>query len=112
LYNEKTERRGADRFPMDREVRYKLLHGKNDEGGGGKTIDMSSSGVAFTTDRQVLTGKTIELSISWPAQLNSATPLKLVTRGRVVRSEGGKVALEIHHSEFRTQGTQSLKAVQ
>jgi hypothetical protein len=110
LYKETTERRGADRFPMDREVRYKLLHGKNpDEGGAGKTIDMSSSGVSFTTDRPVLTGKTIEVSISWPAQLNSGTPLKLVTRGRVIRSEAGKAAIEIHHSEFRTQATHSLK---
>jgi len=32
--------------------------------------------------------------------------LKLVARGRVVRSEDGRAAIEIHQYEFRTQGSQ------
>jgi hypothetical protein len=102
---EKTDRRAADRFPIEREVRYKVLNRKNaDEVGFGKTINMSSNGVLFTTDQYLLPGRRLELSISWPAQLNATVALKLVARGRVVRCEGGTAAIEIHQYEFRTAG--------
>ncbi len=100
---EKNERRAADRFPIEREVRYKVLNRKNsDEMGMGKTINMSSNGVLFTTDQDLLPGRRLELSISWPAQLNATVALKLVARGRVVRCEEGKAAIEINQYEFRT----------
>ena len=100
---ETNERRGSDRFPIERELRYKVLNRKNaDEMGFGKTINMSSNGVLFTTDQYLLPGRRLELSISWPAQLNSTVPLKLVARGRVVRCEEGRAAIEIHQYEFRT----------
>ena len=106
---EKNDRRAADRFPIEREVRYKVLNRKNaDEVGHGKTINMSSNGVLFTTDQYLLPGRRLELSISWPAQLNSTVALKLVARGRVVRCEEGKAAIEIHQYEFRTASPSSL----
>ncbi len=104
------DRRGSDRFPIEREVRYKVLSKRsNDETGAGKTINMSSSGVLFTAEHLLIPGKRVEVAISWPAQLNNKTPLKLVARGRVVRSEDGRAALEIQQYEFRTQGTSSLQ---
>ncbi len=100
----KDDRRGADRFPIEREVRFKILNRKYpDEAGIGKTINMSSNGVLFTTDQYLLPGRRLEVSISWPAQLNSRVNLKLVARGRVVRCEEGRAAIEIHQYEFRTQ---------
>ena len=45
----------------------------------------------------------MELSISWPAQLDNKCALKLVARGRVVRFEQGRAAIEILQYEFRTQ---------
>jgi len=45
----------------------------------------------------------MEVSISWPAQLNNQCALRLVARGRVVRFEQGRAALEIQQYEFRTQ---------
>ena len=110
--NNKSDRRTADRFPIEREVRYKVLNKKNsDEMGVGQTVNMSSNGVYFTTEHMLLPGKRLELAISWPAQLNDTCPLKLVARGRVVRFEPGKAALEIQHYEFRTQGAQAAAAV-
>ena len=104
MTDQQSDRRGADRFPIEREVRYKILSRKSlDETGVGKTINMSSNGVLFTTDRHLLPGKRLEVSISWPAQLNSKIALKLVARGRVVRSEEDRAAIEIHQYEFRTQ---------
>lgn len=102
---EKTDRRGADRFPIEREVRYKVLTKKTGmESGVGQTVNLSSNGVLFTSDQVLLPGRRLELAISWPAQLNNQTPLKLVARGRVIRFDRGKAALEIQQYEFRTTG--------
>ncbi len=104
-----TERRSSSRFPLEREVRYKVLNRKGgQESGTGKTINMSSHGILFTTEQPLLPGRRLEISVSWPAQLNATCPLKLVARGRVVRCEGGTAAIEIQHYEFRTQGSQAL----
>jgi len=115
LDKEKDDRRSADRFPIEREVRFKVLSRKSStegESGMGVTINMSSNGVLFTTDRYLLPGRRLEVSISWPAQLNSKVSLKLVARGRVVRSEEGRAAIEIHQYEFRTQATQGTTVIQ
>jgi hypothetical protein len=105
-----SDRRCADRFPIERDVRYKVLSKRSqDESGGGKTLNMSSSGVLFTAEHFLVPGKRVEVSISWPAQLNNTTKLKLVARGRVVRSEGGKAALEIQQYEFRTSGSITIQ---
>jgi hypothetical protein len=103
------ERRSADRFPIEREVRYKILNKRsNHEEGSGRTINISSNGVLFTTDQILIPGKRLELSISWPAQLDNKCQLKLVARGRVTRLEQGKAAIEIQQYEFRTQGSKGL----
>jgi len=99
------DRRGADRFPIEREVRYKVLSKKSaDEAGIGHTVNMSSNGILFTSEHMLIPGRRLELAISWPAQLNNTTPLKLVARGRVIRFEGGQAAIEIQQYEFRTSG--------
>src|SRR5690242_13902838 len=91
---DKNDRRSSDRFPLEREVRYRILNRKTgDEVGAGKTVNMSSNGVLFTTDGFLIPGRRVELSISWPAQLNSKVALKLVARGRIVRAEDGLAAL-------------------
>ena len=106
-----SERRAADRFPITREVRYKVLNKKNaDEAGNGRTVNLSSNGVLFTSEHMLLPGKRMEVAISWPAQLNNKTPLKLVARGRVVRYEDGRAAMEIQQYEFRTAAAMSLMA--
>jgi len=100
---EQTDRRHSDRFPIEREVRYRVMNKRgNDEAGEGKTINISSSGVLFTSQHLLLPGRRMELSISWPAQLNDKCALKLVARGRVIRFEQGLAAVEIQQYEFRT----------
>ena len=104
-----SDRRGSDRFPIERDVKYKVLSKRSaDEAGSGKTLNMSSSGVLFTSEHLLIPGKRIEVSISWPAQLNNKTNLKLVARGRVVRCQDGHAALEIQQYEFRTQGSTQI----
>ena len=102
-----TDRRHSDRFPIEREVRYRVLSKRSvEESGDGKTVNISSSGVLFTVDQVLLPGRRLELSISWPAQLNNQCALKLVARGRIVRFEAGRAAMEIQQYEFRTQSSQ------
>ena len=76
-----------------------------EETGVGKTVNISSSGVLFTSEQPLLPGRRLELSVSWPAQLDNKCPLKLVARGKIVRSEPGRVAIEIQQYEFRTAGS-------
>lgn len=103
------DRRGNDRFPITRELRYKLLGSKGKvELGVGQTLDISSKGVLFAAETPLAPGKRVEVSISWPAQLDGRCALKLVARGRVKRCRGTHVALEIDKYEFRTQGTKRL----
>lgn len=98
------ERRRSSRFPIEREVRYKTLSQRSEILSGiGRTLNISSSGVLFTADHELPVGTRLEVSISWPAQLNERCLLNLVARGRVSRQEGGNLALQIQQYEFRTQ---------
>ena len=95
---------------MDRDIRYKVINRKTgEEVGAGKTLNMSSGGVFFQTEQSLLPGRRLEMMISWPAQLNNTCPLKLVARGRIVRVEDGRAAVEIQQYEFRTQGKATLQ---
>jgi len=99
-----TERRKSSRFPIEREVRYKTLNQRAETlSGNGKTLNISSSGVLFTSDHDLPIGTRLEVAISWPAQLNEKCLLNLVARGRVTRHTKGQLALQIQQYEFRTQ---------
>ncbi len=100
------ERRGSSRQSIEREVQYRILSRKDgDVNSAGKTLNISSSGVLFTTADALLPGRRMELAIDWPAQLDNKCALKLVARGRVVRFEGDRAALEILQHEFRTKAS-------
>ena len=110
---EQTDRRHSDRFPIEREVRYKLLNKRTgEESGDGKTVNISSTGILFTSQHVLLPGRRLEVSINWPVQLNNKCALKLVARGRVVRFEEGLAAIEILQYEFRTTQSPAPVAVQ
>lgn len=98
------ERRASERFPIERELRYKVMGKKGPEAtGDGLTLNMSSGGILFTTNEVLLPGRRVEVSISWPAQLNERCALRFVAKGRIVRFEEGKAAMIIQQYEFRTQ---------
>lgn len=99
-----TERRRSSRFPIERELRYKTLNQRTEPiSGTGKTVNISSSGVLFTSEHELPIGTRLEISISWPAQLNDKCLLNLVARGRVTRQAKGQLAIQIQQYEFRTQ---------
>jgi len=105
LSDRQANRRRSERMEIEQEVNYKVLNRKDgDITAQGKTVNISSSGVLFTTDKAVSPGRQVELDINWPAQLDNKCNLKLVARGRIVRQDGERAALEILQHEFRTKG--------
>jgi hypothetical protein len=104
--DEDIDRRHKRRFSIEQGLRYKLLYGSRvAEAGSGRTVNISSSGVWFTTEGILSTGLPVELSMAWPAKLNDVCPMKLMIYGCVVRSGQDGAALSIERYEFRTQGT-------
>jgi hypothetical protein len=98
------ERRKKARFPMQRELRYRLLDGETIvETGMGRTVDVCSGGVAFQIGHELTPGLFIELSISWPVLLEDACPMRLIAFGRVLRSTMYQSVCTMDKYEFRTQ---------
>jgi len=62
--------------------------------------------VLFTTEDKLPLGKTVEVSVNWPAKLDGGCPLKFVATGRVVRSDAGIAAVRIERYEFRTRASE------
>jgi hypothetical protein len=107
------ERRAAIRFAIESEVLYKILDHRAavPESGAGKTLDISSGGVLFETVQRLRSGKRVELSVNWPAQLEGP-PLKFVAVGRVVRADETRAAMHIEQYEFRTRRSKELPPVE
>jgi len=98
------DRRENNRFPVCAEVKYRLLQAKTVQlTGAGKTVNISSGGILFTTNDQLQPGRMVELSVNWPARLAGTCLLQLVASGRVVRAELGMAAVRIERYEFKTR---------
>ena len=106
-----TDRRGTSRFPLREEVTYKVLNTRAVKiSGTGRTLNISSGGILFSTEERLPLGRTVELSVSWPARLGGTCPLKFVAVGRIVRSDLDKAVVRIERYEFKTRGTAGLLA--
>lgn len=99
------DRRSKQRFPIDFPVEYKVLKNSLLTGTGtGRTVDMSSHGVAFTSGDTFKVGAHLELNVIWPVLINNFCPMKLCLEGRIVRSDQSLSAIRMDKHEFRTQG--------
>ena len=104
------EQRSFHRYPIELEVEYRLLgKGRKEFCGSGKTRNISSGGVLFEALGAPATGA-IELMLNWPFLLEGVCPLRLVMRGRIVRSDGYSVAIQANYHEFRTAGSRIPKS--
>jgi hypothetical protein len=106
------ERREKSRFPIGRELRFKLLEDTRVlEAGTGETVNMGSGGVLFSAKKDLQPGLFVELSISWPVLLGGDCAMRLVAFGRVLRSKGGITACTIDKYEFRTQARAAVTPI-
>jgi hypothetical protein len=107
-----TDRRETSRFPVREEVRYRVLHARGLRTSGvGKTLDIGSGGILFTTEERLPIGRLVEVAVNWPVRLDGACPLQFVAVGKVVRSEANKAAVRITRYEFKTRGSNGVTAV-
>lgn|SRR5215469_15741092 len=105
------ERRETSRFPVREEVRYRVLQSKTAQtNGAGKTVDISSGGILFTTSERLQPGRLVEISVNWPARLDGTCALQLVATGRVVRSDNDTAAVRIERYEFKTRASSAMAA--
>ncbi len=103
------DRRESNRFPLSENVQYRVINNRSDKAAGyGRTLDMSSSGIYFTTESPLNPGRTVEIAIDWPARLDGICPLRFVAVGRVVRAEPRRAALRIERYEFRTRRSAAI----
>jgi len=104
------DRRSKRRYPMRLQIEFKIMKNYLVVGsGGGTTVDLSSNGIAFVTDKPLKVGSYLELSANWPVLLNDSCPLKLMFFGRVVRSDERITAVAADRHEFRTRKSASLQ---
>ena len=95
-------------FPIQQDVRYQCVKGSRiSTVGVGKTLEISSSEVRFTTQQPLKQGQKVRLAMNWPAMLDNTCRMKLEIVGCIVRSEPGEAAVKIERYEFRTRGTES-----
>ena len=104
------EQRTHQRYPIEFELVYRLIHrGRVERQGTGRTLNISSGGALLETDDSLPTGRSIELMISWPFLLEGICPLKLVMQGRIIRCDGRGIAVKVSHHDFRTAGARVPK---
>jgi hypothetical protein len=99
------DRRRTTRFPVCEELRYRILHKSSPVSGIGKTLNIGSGGILFSTEQKLPLGRTVELSVNWPVRLDGTCPLKFVAVGRVVRADSQYAAVRIERYEFRTRAS-------
>jgi hypothetical protein len=103
-----SDRRTKRRYPIKLEVQYRLLkHRRVERLGAGRTLNISSGGVLFEADGLLPGSGPIELALNWPFLLHGSCNLKLVIRGRIVRSNEKAIAIRAEFHEFRTAGVRS-----
>lgn len=101
------DQRSHQRYPIVLDVDYRLVQrGRVERQGSGRTLNVASAGLLLETEtnESLPLGCAIELVLNWPFLLEGVCPLKLVMRGRIVRSDARGVAVQAKHHEFRTAG--------
>ncbi len=91
-------------FPIEQDVHYLCMRGARIcEAGSGRTYEISSREIQFTTQHLLKRGEKVRLTLDWPVMLNDSCHLKLEISGPVIRSGPGTATVKIVKREFRTR---------
>jgi len=105
-FSSENPQRVKQQFPIVKDVCYhSMRRGRVSASGVGKTLQISSREVHFTTDAPLKQGERVLLAVDWPVLLDNACLMKLEICGSVIRSFPGEAAIKIARYEFRTRGT-------
>lgn len=103
------DRRLTRRFPLQQEIRYQLVQPRFVAAlQVGRTLDVGSRGILFTTTEKLPVGCLVEIAMHWPAPLNGHCLLQLVASGRVLRSDQKTAVMRIQRYEFRTRSATAV----
>ena len=103
------ERRKSMRYNIRMKLRFTVPHpnGGASVSRAGRSVDISSHGILFTSPQRLAAGQAIEGSIIWPVAQAGSIPMTLEFKGVVVRSTGARIAIEIARHEFLAKGALS-----
>lgn len=103
--SDSTDRRADRRYPIVLQLQYTLRRKTRAcYVGLGRTLNISSHGILFETDERIPGTGEMELAVNWPFLLQDSCRLRLIVRGRVLRTHDKTVALKVECHEFRTAG--------
>jgi hypothetical protein len=89
------------RVPLACTLRYETGSLAQKKIGMGRVIDMSSSGVFFTTESSLRRNTRVALHVGWPVRIDGDVPVELYAEGRIIRTEPTKAALQYDRIAFR-----------
>ena len=90
------ERRAAIRVRLECPSQYKTPK----QMGFGHTVDMSRTGIAFTTDGLLARDSEITLRVTWPVRLEGGVPVLFYAVGKLARAETMKAAMQMDSFGF------------
>lgn len=105
-----TDRRADQRYPIALQLQYKLIrNGRVERRGFGRTVNISSRGVLFEINCVAPTRGRMELALKWPFLHQGSCRLKLIMRGRILRTDEKTIALRAEFRELRTAGRSAFE---
>jgi len=93
------ERRAAARVRIECPIKYQTLS-EPKRAGEGHSIDISTSGICFTSESLLPAGAKITVCMRWPVGLEDGVPVELHAVGTLVRAEPMRAAMEIDETKF------------
>ena len=90
------ERRTAVRVRIECPSRYRTPQ----HAGFGHTVDMSSTGIAFTTESTLAPDSPVTLHVTWPIRLEGGEPVEFYAAGKLARTESMKAAMAMDRVGF------------
>lgn len=82
-----TERRAARRYDLSLPVVIRVPVESDASACGGKTRDISTRGVYFTIDRDLIAGAELDITLTLPAEITRGIEVFVRAQGKVVRVE-------------------------
>ncbi len=82
-----TERRAARRYDLSLPVVIRVPVESDASACGGKTRDISTRGVYFTIDRDLMAGAELDITLTLPAEITRGIEVFVRAQGKVVRVE-------------------------
>jgi hypothetical protein len=97
------ERRRSSRWPIGLHAACSLV-GKRQGGADftATTVNVSSHGALMETEQDLSIGTAVQVSLHWPILPQNTRKLKLVVKGRVMRIEPGRAAIDFEKCKFGT----------